>query len=158
LQDKSGRGKADVQERFGETEQSGGKGGTGIGLYKGALYAEINDRIVKYAMEAGSIVRRARQRPWFPSCPRGDHPMHPFLIDAKGAVYVDVASASNACQLKNRNAEIARRRSCVELETAAESGSTTPTRPTRNFPRPIALPREFATAKDLPRIPAAICL
>ena len=47
LQDKSGSGKADVQERFGETEQTGGKGGTGIGIYKGSLYAEINDKIVK---------------------------------------------------------------------------------------------------------------
>jgi glucose/arabinose dehydrogenase len=35
LQDKGGAGKADVIERFGETVQSGGAGGTGIGLYKG---------------------------------------------------------------------------------------------------------------------------
>ena len=47
LQDKSGAGKADVMERFGETVQSGGAGGTGIGMYKGSIYAEINDRIVR---------------------------------------------------------------------------------------------------------------
>src|SRR5580765_1718732 len=41
LQDKSGTGKAAVNQRFGETEQSGGKGGTGMGIYNGALYAEI---------------------------------------------------------------------------------------------------------------------
>src|ERR1700745_992450 len=41
LQDKSGSGKADVIERFGETVQSGGHGGTGIGMYKGAIYAEM---------------------------------------------------------------------------------------------------------------------
>ena len=35
LQDKAGTGKADVIERFGETVQSGGAGGTGIGIYKG---------------------------------------------------------------------------------------------------------------------------
>jgi glucose/arabinose dehydrogenase len=40
LQDKTGAGKADVTERFGETVQSGGKGGTGIGMYKGSIYAE----------------------------------------------------------------------------------------------------------------------
>src|SRR5262249_17855945 len=50
LQDKAGTGKADVEERFGETIQTGGHGGTGIGLYKGALYAESNDRIVKYSL------------------------------------------------------------------------------------------------------------
>ena len=56
LQDKAGAGKADVSERFGETVQSGGAGGTGIGLYKGSIYAEINDRIVRYPLAAGSIV------------------------------------------------------------------------------------------------------
>src|ERR1035438_10801676 len=45
LQDTTGAGKADVSQRFGETVQSGGAGGTGIALYKGALYAEINDKI-----------------------------------------------------------------------------------------------------------------
>ena len=35
LQDKTGAGKADVIERFGETVQTGGAGGVGIGMYKG---------------------------------------------------------------------------------------------------------------------------
>ena len=56
LQDKSGSGKADMTERFGETVQSGGKGGTGIGMYKGSIFAEINDRIVRYRLPAGAIV------------------------------------------------------------------------------------------------------
>jgi hypothetical protein len=46
LQNKTGSGKANAIERFGETIQTGGHGGTGIGLYRGAIYAEINDRIV----------------------------------------------------------------------------------------------------------------
>jgi glucose/arabinose dehydrogenase len=49
LQDKGAGGKADVIERFGETVQTGGHGGTGIGMYKDAIYAEINDRIVRYS-------------------------------------------------------------------------------------------------------------
>ncbi|HUI58836.1 MAG TPA: hypothetical protein VLX90_01355, partial [Steroidobacteraceae bacterium] len=56
LQDTKGGGHADVIRRFGETLATGGAGGTGIGLYKGYLYAEINDRIVRYRMDAGSIV------------------------------------------------------------------------------------------------------
>ncbi len=44
LQDTTGAGVADVNERFGESVQSGGAGGTGIGLYKGSLFAEINDK------------------------------------------------------------------------------------------------------------------
>ena len=56
LQDTSGEGKADVNQRFGETVQSGGAGGTGIGLYKGSLFAEINDKIVRYSLPGRSIV------------------------------------------------------------------------------------------------------
>src|SRR5437016_8747614 len=59
LQDKKGAGKADVIERFGETVQSGGAGGTGIGIYKGSIYAESNDRIVRYLLPAGSKIGRA---------------------------------------------------------------------------------------------------
>src|ERR1700722_3128136 len=55
LQDKSGAGKADTIERFGGTEQTGDHGGTGIGIYNGAIYAETNDSNVKYALTPGSI-------------------------------------------------------------------------------------------------------
>src|ERR1700741_2359517 len=82
LQDTTGAGKADVNERFGETVQSGGAGGTGIGLYRGALSAGINDKIVRYAMPAGSIVPQGPAEPIVTGLPLGgDHPMHPFAID-----------------------------------------------------------------------------
>src|SRR5712692_5040996 len=78
LQDKSGAGKADVIERFGETVQSGGAGGTGIGMYKGSVYAEINDRIVRYSLPAGSIVPSGSADTIVSGLPLGgDHPMHP---------------------------------------------------------------------------------
>ncbi|HXT76387.1 MAG TPA: c-type cytochrome [Candidatus Eisenbacteria bacterium] len=118
LQDKAGAGKADVQERFGETVETGGHGGTGIGIYQGAIYAETNDKIVKNAMESGSIVPQGASTTVVSELPLGgDHPMHPFLIDTKGAMYVDVASASNACQLKNRTLKSPGADPCVELET-----------------------------------------
>src|SRR5579864_1617225 len=56
LQDKSGAGKADLIERFGETAEGGGAGGTGIGLYKGSIYAESKDRIVRYSLPGDAIV------------------------------------------------------------------------------------------------------
>src|SRR2546425_6446198 len=46
LQDTTGDGRADVTMRFGETRQEGSAGGTGIALYNGGLFAEVNDRIV----------------------------------------------------------------------------------------------------------------
>jgi glucose/arabinose dehydrogenase len=82
LQDKSGGGKADVNERFGETVQTGGHGGTGIAIYKGAIYAEINDRIVRYSLPSGSILPTGPADTIVSGLPlSGDHPMHPFIID-----------------------------------------------------------------------------
>src|SRR6201984_2322119 len=75
LQDKKGAGKADVIERFGETVQSGGAGGTGIGLYKGWIYAEINDRIVRYSLPGNSVVPSGPADTVVSGLPLGgDHP------------------------------------------------------------------------------------
>ena len=118
LEDKTGTGKADVLERFGETVQTGGHGGTGIGLYKNWIYAEINDRIVRYALPAGSIVPRGTSETIVSGLPLGgDHPMHPFIIDANGSMYVDVATATNACQSQNRQPGSPGANPCTELET-----------------------------------------
>jgi glucose/arabinose dehydrogenase/mono/diheme cytochrome c family protein len=118
LQDNKGAGKADVVERFGETAQSGGAGGTGIGLYHGWIYAEINDRIVRYALPAGSLVPQDPPETIVSGLPLGgDHPMHPFIIDARGSMYVDVATATNACQSQNRQPESPGINPCTELET-----------------------------------------
>jgi glucose/arabinose dehydrogenase/mono/diheme cytochrome c family protein len=118
LQDKSGAGKADLIERFGETVQSGGAGGTGIGIYKGSIYAEINDRIVRYSLPAGSIVPNGSADIIVSGLPlTGDHPMHPFIINAEGSMYVDVATATNSCQFKNRTLKSPGADPCTELDT-----------------------------------------
>ena len=120
LQDKAGTGKADVVERFGETVQSGGAGGTGIGIYNGSLYAEINDRIVRYALPPGGLVPQNPPETIVSGLPLGgDHPMHPFVITRDGTLYVDVASATNSCQPKNRQPRIPGADPCTELETRA---------------------------------------
>lgn len=118
LQNKNNAGKADVIERFGETAQTGGKGGTGIGIYKDWLYAEINDKIVRYSLPVGAIVPAGSSETIISGLPlNGDHPMHPFIIDAKGMMYVDVASATNSCQAKNRTLKSPGLNPCTELET-----------------------------------------
>ena len=118
LQDKNGDGKAEVVERFGETVATGGAGGTGIALYKGSVYAEINDRIVRYAMTSGSIVSKGAPEVIVSGLPlEGDHPMHPFAIDADGNLFVDVASATNACQETNRTPKSPGLKPCTELQT-----------------------------------------
>ncbi len=118
LRDTHGTGKADVSERFGETLQTGGAGGTGIGLYGGWLYAEINDKIVRYPLPPGSVAPKGPPQTVVSGLPLGgDHPMHPFSIDASGGLYVDVGTATNTCQVKNRTLESPGVAPCVELET-----------------------------------------
>ena len=118
LQDKSGSGRADVIERFGETQKTGGAGGTGVATYKGWIYAEINDRIVRYSLPTGATVPSEAPETIVSKLPLGgDHPMHPFLISPDGALYVDVASATNSCQPKNRQPKVPGNNPCKELET-----------------------------------------
>ena len=85
LRDTTGDGRADVNVRFGPDAKSGNAGGTGIALYNGALYAETNDRIVRYALPAGTIAPTVPPEVIVSGLPlTGDHPMHPFQIDAHG--------------------------------------------------------------------------
>jgi mono/diheme cytochrome c family protein len=43
--------------------------------------------------------------------------MHPFIISADGSMYVDVATATNSCQLRNRTGKSPGADPCTELET-----------------------------------------
>lgn len=118
LKDSSGSGQADVIERFGATAQDGAAGGTGIALYKGWLFAELNDKIIKYRLRANSVTPQGKSIVVVRGLPLGgDHPMHPFAIDAEGALYVDVASATNSCQQQNRTLSSPGIDPCVELKT-----------------------------------------
>ena len=120
LQDTGGSGHADVNERFGDTVQTGSAGGTGIALYKGSLYVEMNDKILRYALPEGSIVPDGKPDVIVSGLPlTGDHPMHPFAIDPQGNMYVDVASATNSCQKENRQPFVPGDKPCTELETRA---------------------------------------
>jgi glucose/arabinose dehydrogenase len=120
LKDTRGNGRADVIQRFGDTPGAGGTGGNGIALYKGALYADDNGRILRYVFSAGSTVPGGAPEVVVSGLPlTGDHPMHPFVIDAKGDLFVDVGSATNACQVQNRIPLSPGLSPCVEKETRA---------------------------------------
>ena len=120
LQDTTGSGRADKVVRFGPGAESGNAGGTGIAIYNGALFAETNDRIVRYALPPGAIAPTGAPEVVVSGLPlTGDHPMHPFKIDAQGALYVDLGSATNACQRQNRIPNSPGIQPCTELETRA---------------------------------------
>ena len=118
LKDNDDDGKADKIERFGTSFADGDHGGTGINLYNGKLYAETNDKIVRYDLPAGTMVPTGQPETVVSGLPlTGDHPMHPFIIDATGALFVDLGTATNACQDQNRSLGSTGRQPCKELET-----------------------------------------
>ena len=120
LRSTKGDGKADTVVRFGTSQAQGNAGGTGIALYNGHLYAETNDRIVRYALPANGIAPTAAPETVVSGLPlSGDHPMHPFQIDRQGNLYVDLGSATNSCQSQNRMPNVPGNNPCTELETRA---------------------------------------
>jgi glucose/arabinose dehydrogenase len=118
LQDSTGDGRADKIERFGPSQADGNAGGTGIAIYQDHVYAETNDRIVRYALPKNGIAPAEKAEVVVTGMPMGgDHPMHPFAIDAKGTMYVDMGSATNSCQKQNRMPHSPGNKPCKELET-----------------------------------------
>jgi glucose/arabinose dehydrogenase/cytochrome c5 len=118
LQDTAGSGHADMIKRFGDGVPQGSKGGTGIALYKSFVYAEVNDRIERYALTAGEIAPSGKPEVIISGMPiTGDHPMHPFIIDSQGNLFVDLGSATNDCEEKNRTPGSKGRQPCTEKET-----------------------------------------
>ncbi len=118
LQDTNGDGKAEKIERFGPTAAQHNAGGTGVALYKNYLYAETNDKIVRYQLPASGIAPTGAAETIVYGMPLGgDHPMHPMGIDAHGNMYVDMGSATNACQSQNRIPGIPGNNPCTELQT-----------------------------------------
>jgi glucose/arabinose dehydrogenase/mono/diheme cytochrome c family protein len=118
LQDTTGDHHADKVTTFGETYAQGAHGGTGVGLYKNFVYAEVNDRIVRYRLAPGEVVPKGAPETVLSGLPtNGDHNMHPFLIDPEGRLFVDLGTATNSCQPKNRQPNIPGAVPCTELET-----------------------------------------
>ena len=103
LKDNDGDGKADVVERFGGTTKTGSAGGTGLEIHDGKLYAEMDDKIVRFTLPTDRIAPMGDPEVIVSGIPStGDHPMHPFTIGKDGGLYIGVGSATNSCQPKNR--------------------------------------------------------
>ena len=118
LRDTNRDGRADVVARFGPSLSKSSTGGTGIAVHNGALYAEAGSTIVRYTIPPDGMAPTAPPEVVVRGLPlTGDHPMHPFAIDSLGALYVDLGSANNSCQAKNRTLESKGVDPCTELET-----------------------------------------
>ena len=120
LRDANGDGKVESVEHFGPTPNDKSSGGTGVAIYKGGLFVEQDDKIVRYALTPGKAV---------PSGPgqvvvsglqmSGDHGMKPIAIDAAGNLFVNSGSASNVCETVNRQPGALGKDPCDELPLRA---------------------------------------
>ena len=118
LRDTNRDGRADQIVRFGGTPAGGAKGGTGIALYGGYVYAEEGNRIVRSPLTSGNLAGDSAFSTIVRGLPTtGDHPIFPFAIDTGGRLYMNSGSATNACQARNRVAGVPGRDPCTELAT-----------------------------------------
>lgn len=117
LRDTNRDGRADTIQRFGTVHQDGqAGGGTGIGVYRDALYVEDNGNILRYRLTRGQLVPQGKpdiilSGMW---TERG-HIMHPFAITSDGTMYVNSGSITNSCQEKDRTLQSPGISPCPEL-------------------------------------------
>lgn len=114
MRDVNGDGKADTVAYL------PGSGDTGIGLYGGYLYVDEGTRIVRFARKQGELVPSGKEEVVISGIPiDGDHKARNFVITPDGTLYLNVGSATNACQAKNRTRHSPGKDPCDELNTRA---------------------------------------
>ena len=119
LRDTDNDGRADAIQRFGSTSEQGSKGGTGIALNGNELYAEADSTIVRYRLSEGEPIPSGKSEIIVTGlATQGGHPMHPIAVDSRN-LFVNMGSATNACQVKDREAASKGHDPCKELERRA---------------------------------------
>jgi glucose/arabinose dehydrogenase len=112
LRDTDRDGKADMQRRVGDG------GGTGIAIDGNLLYATVGNSIVRYRLGSGTLTAVGRPDTIVTGLPTTGHRANNFVLQGR-ILYVNIGSASNSCQQRDRQAGSPGRNPCTELETRA---------------------------------------
>jgi glucose/arabinose dehydrogenase len=97
LRDTDGDGHADIQERFGPT------GGNGIAWQGNSLYFSPNDRILRYEFSGAGLLPSGAPVTLVSGLPvDGEHVRKTVVPDGAGGLFVNIGSATDACQVINR--------------------------------------------------------
>jgi glucose/arabinose dehydrogenase len=114
LRDTNHDGHADIIMRV-------GKGGnTGIGLYNGYVYVDQGARLTRYARSDTTLAPADPPETVIDGIPmRPGHTARNFAIASDGTLYLNVGSATNACQTTDRTPESPGVDPCAELTTRA---------------------------------------
>jgi glucose/arabinose dehydrogenase len=114
LRDTNHDGRADIVKRVGSI------GNTGVALANGFLYVDEGKQIVRYARSDSALVPEGKREVVIADIPLSPgHRARNFAIASDGALYMNVGSATNSCQKKDRANESMGNDPCTELETRA---------------------------------------
>jgi glucose/arabinose dehydrogenase len=101
LRDNDGDGRADEQSRF-----SPGLGGSGIAWGQASLFFGANDRVLRFRLPAGRLAPVGEPEVVVSGLPNtGDHISKTVVLANPHTLFVNIGSASNACQVANRQAQ-----------------------------------------------------
>jgi glucose/arabinose dehydrogenase len=114
MRDTNHDGHADVIARV------NGKGNTGIGLFNGYLYVDEGTRVVRYARADSQLVPNPKEEVVIDRIPlEPGHRARNFVIAPDSTLYLNVGSATNSCQVKDRGDESPGHDPCTETATRA---------------------------------------
>ena len=115
LRDRNGDGRADEQSNF-----SPNLGGSGIAWGGGTLYFGANDRILRFPLPDGELTPVGGSETVVSGLPNtGDHISKTVVLAGGGRLFVNIGSASNSCQVANRQLESPGVFPCPELPVRA---------------------------------------
>ena len=114
LRDTTRDGRADVVARIGTL------GNTGVALANGYLYVDEGKQIVRYKRGDDELKPSGKREVVVQNIPLGPgHRSRNIAIGNDGALYVNVGSATNSCQVKDRTNDSPGHDPCTELNTRA---------------------------------------
>ncbi|MGH7448149.1 MAG: PQQ-dependent sugar dehydrogenase [Longimicrobiales bacterium] len=115
LRDTDGDGRADEEVRF-----SPGLGGSGIAWGQDRLYFGANDRVLRFNVPSGELMPSGPPEVVVSGLPDdGDHISKTVVLDGPQTLFVNIGSASNSCQVANRQPQSPGVFPCPELPIRA---------------------------------------
>jgi glucose/arabinose dehydrogenase len=115
LRDRNGDGRADEQSSF-----SPNLGGSGIAWGNGTLYFGANDRILRFPLPDRRLTPVGGPQTVVSGLPNtADHISKTVVLADNGRLFVNIGSASNSCQVANRQAQSPGVFPCPELPVRA---------------------------------------
>jgi glucose/arabinose dehydrogenase len=110
LRDINGDGRADARASVGD------KSGNGITWAAGYLYFAANDSVLRFTLPSGTLTPSEDPVVLVRDLPTGsDHPAKTVVVNGH-LLYINIGSASNSCQVKNRALESPGIDPCPDLE------------------------------------------